>query len=265
MAAIPRLTPLAFALSSAIVVWALTGPPSTAADWVDGRLLGPFVCRADFPLGGLEDLLGELRQLHGELVRQLGLSPASEPIQLYLFHDRETYARYLQHYFPDVPYRRALYVKRKGAGMVLAYWSRQFDVDLRHECTHALLHAMLPEIPLWLDEGLAKYFELPAKQRAYDNPQLADLLGDIRSGTVPKLENLEKITDLSGMGRLEYRDAWAWVHFMLHGDPQAHEALVGYLADLRTTPTPRPLSARLRQRPGDPNERFAAHFAAFKP
>ena len=35
--------------------------------------------------------------------------------------------------------------------------------DLRHEMTHAYLHSVVPDVPLWLDEGLAKYFELPAR------------------------------------------------------------------------------------------------------
>jgi hypothetical protein len=265
MLAIPRRVWLAFIIASSLALAAPGGPPlCTAADWVDGRLVGPFLCRADFPLGGLENLFAELRQLHGDLVRHLALPPAREAIELYLFHDQETYLRYLQRYFPELPYRRALYVKKNGPGMVFAFWSHRFDVDLRHECTHALLHAMLPEIPLWLDEGLAEYFETAAPQRAFDNPHLASIRCDVRSGGVPELESLEKITDLSGMGRLEYRNAWAWTHFMLHGDPEAHEELVGYLRAIRSHKTPGLLSTRLRQRWADPAQRFAAHFGSWK-
>jgi hypothetical protein len=239
-------------------------PACAAGDWIDGRLVGPFMCRADFPLGGLDSLFDELLQLHGDLVRQLEIPPASEPISLYLFHDQQTYARYLQQYFPGLPYRRALYVKQQGPGMVFAYWSRQFDVDLRHECTHALLHAMLPDIPLWLDEGLAGYFEVPAAQRAFDHPHLAAVRWDVHSGSIQKLEDLEKTADLSGMGQLEYRYAWAWVHFMLHGDPDAHATLVAYLADLGRHAPPTPLSIGLQQRVPEPTARFVAHFRAWK-
>ena len=42
--------------------------------------------------------------------------------------------------------------------------------DLRHEMTHAYLHAVVPNVPLWLDEGLAKYFELPRQQHGLNQP-----------------------------------------------------------------------------------------------
>ncbi|GIT30210.1 MAG: hypothetical protein Ct9H300mP1_22560 [Planctomycetaceae bacterium] len=35
-----------------------------------------------------------------------------------------------------------------------------FPEDLRHEFTHGVLHSSLKRVPLWLDEGLAEYFEV---------------------------------------------------------------------------------------------------------
>ncbi|MHC4181101.1 MAG: DUF1570 domain-containing protein, partial [Planctomycetota bacterium] len=208
--------------------------PCAAQGWADLRVSGPFVCRAEFSLAGLEGLLKELAQLQDDLVRCLGIPPAREPIELYLLRDERTYRRYLQLYLPNVPYRRALYLNIGGRGMVLAYRSRQLETDVRHECTHALLHAALPEVPLWLDEGLAEYFELPSSKQAFDNPYLANLRRSIRLGKVPRLENLEDKRSLSQMRRTQYRDAWAWVHFMLLGSREAHAELVGFLRDIRT-------------------------------
>ena len=113
---------------------------------------------------------------------------------------------------------------------MFAYQGEQFEIDLRHECTHALLHAALPQVPLWLDEGLAVYFQLPARQRAYDNPHLGPVAQDARRGRVPSLEALEKAGGMADMGLAEYRGSWAWVHFMLHGPAAAHEELIAYLA-----------------------------------
>ena len=45
--------------------------------------------------------------------------------------------------------------------LVYTYWGDRIQQDLRHELTHALLHSVLKDVPLWLDEGLAEYFELP--------------------------------------------------------------------------------------------------------
>jgi hypothetical protein len=154
-------------------------------------------------------------------------------------------------------------VKSQGPGMVLAYWSRDFEVDLRHECTHALLHASMPVVPLWLDEGLAQYFELPRSQRADGHPNLVGIQWSLREGPVPTMETLEKKTNLPEMGRREYRDAWAWVHFMLHGPPVARETLTGYLRDLQDGAAPSLLSVRLQKRLPQPERQFAEHFLSW--
>ena len=234
------------------------------AQWVDTRVTGPFVCRAEFPLAPWQDLLDELGQLQRELVRCLAIQPASESIELHLFRDKRNYDRYLKRHMPQVPYRRALYVKRQGPGQVFAYRSREFETDVRHECTHALLHAALPLVPLWLDEGLAEYFEAPSHHRAFENPHLKTVRWNMRLGTVQKLETLEKKTTLSEMGLTEYRHCWAWVHFMLHGPREAHQELVNYLADLQAGTPPGLLSRRLQRRLRSVRGQFAAHFKSWR-
>ena len=224
-----------------------------ADDWVDSRVVGPFVCRAEFPLQSIEGLLGELGQLQADLVRLLGVPPAREPISLVLFRDKASYSNYLKRNLPGVPFRRALYVKSKGRGTVLAYRQSELAVDLRHEGTHALLHAALPRVPLWLDEGLAEYFEMPPKQRAFDNPHLASFRWGLFSGKPLDMRRLERVADVSGMGKTEYRSSWAWVHFMLHGSRDAHAELVGFLRDIRANAPPRPLSGRIEQRISNPS------------
>jgi hypothetical protein len=219
------------------------------------------VCRADFPLDGVLPFLQDLARLEADLTMLLVVPGPSEPIELYLFHDQAIYARYLHRYFPEVPYRRAMYVKGRGPGQVFAHYSPQFATDVRHEYTHALLHASLPTVPLWLDEGLASYFELPVEQRFAGSPHWNELRWNARSGVFPNLEELEKKGDLSQMGRPEYRDAWGMVHFMLHGPPQAREELVAYLAVLRSASPPGPLSVRLYRRLPALQQLLAAHFA----
>lgn len=253
-----------------LTAWALADRPrgglaqTEAARWVDGRVCGPFVVRAEFPLSGLHGLLRELSQLQNDLQQSLSIPPAREPIEVYLFRDKRSYTRFLQQHLPDVPYRRALYIKKRGPGKVLACWSRELATDLRHECTHALLHAVLPMVPLWLDEGLAEFFEVPREKRAFDNPYLRGLQWNVKLGMVPRLESLEKKGDLSEMGRAEYRDSWAWVHFMLLGPKPARDELAGYLADIRASTPPGLLSRRLQQRLPATRRYFAAHFKSWK-
>ena len=50
----------------------------------------------------------------------------------------------------------------------------------------------------------------------------------------PDLAKLEKLTLVSQMERPQYREAWAWVHFMLHSKPESKAVLLSYLQQLRT-------------------------------
>ena len=215
---------IAAAAISALQTVALP-PVALAADaWVDKRTIGPFICQATFPLADCEPILKELPELQRELTRTLGIPPTRKPIGIFLFSNAAQHQAYIEQHFPHVPYRRALFIKEGDQAGVYAYRHPELDVDLRHECTHALLHGVLPIVPLWLDEGLAEYFEVPAAQRAFDHPHYESLRWNMRLGMVRSIESLEQRTDLAEMGAFDYRYSWAWVHFMLHGPKAAHRA-----------------------------------------
>ena len=74
------------------------------------------------------------------------------------------------------------------------------------------------------------------------------------------VELLEKHSELNDMGGIEYRFAWAWVHFMLHGPLSVHRALVEYLADIRRGESPGLLSKRLRATVPELDDRMVQHF-----
>jgi hypothetical protein len=228
--------------------------------WVDARHIGPFVCQSTFPLDEYERLLAELPELQRELTRILGVPAATQPIHIYLFADAAAHENFIAEHFPKIPYRRALFVKVGGRQGVYAYRQHELDIDLRHESTHAMLHAVLPDVPLWLDEGLAEYFEMPAGRRAFDHPHYEQLRWDMRVGRVRTLESLEERQELGDMANLDYRYAWAWVHFLLHGPEPAHHALVGYLAALRQGTSDGRFSTRLKSTIPDPAERLVRHF-----
>ena len=235
-----------------------------ASGWPYQYQAGPFLCHADFPLQDYRPVLARMAQLQQDLVTTLHIRPAPENIYLFWFQKRATYQNYVGYYFPQVPERRALFIKARGPGMVFAYRHSEFEIDVMHESTHALLHAALPLVPLWLDEGLAEYFEVPPEQRVYGHPHLNAIKWRVQLGGVPDVERLESLGDLDGMGRSEYRDAWAWVHFMLHGPPEAREELLGYLADIQAHAPPGQLSRRLRQRMPNVESRFAEHFQTWR-
>jgi hypothetical protein len=256
----PSLSPcLPVSLSILILLVCVTVSHS-AEHWIDTRQSGPFICQATFPLKEYEPLFAELQELQPELVRVLGVTPAAEPVYIYLFSDAASHRRYLAEHYPNVPYRPALFVKEGGLAGVYAYRHDSLDNDLRHECTHALLHASLPMVPLWLDEGLAKYFEVPPNQRAFDHPYFGWLRWEMRLGMIRTVSDLEQRRELSEMGASEYRYSWAWVHFMLHGPEAAHSTLVRYLADIGRGEIAGNLSEQLEHAVPNSTEQMVRHF-----
>lgn len=239
-----------------------TAPSSTR--WTDSRVAGQFHCQADFSLAGHDRLFKDLAQIQADLIYTLGIKDSAEPVELYLFGDKGGYRSYLKARYPQVPYRRALFVKGRGPGKVYAYRSDELDVDVRHEGTHGLLHASLPMVPLWLDEGLAEFFEAPPDDRAYGNPHLSELKWNLRLGMAPRLRPLEQKRDLGEMSAVDYRYAWAWVHFMLYGPKEAHEELVDFIADIGAGTPPGRLSERLERRLPNSEKRLVEHFKAWK-
>ena len=230
------------------------------AQWPDERVAGPFLLHADFSLAEQESLSRDLSEIQRHLRQELALGAPQERIHVFLFSQERTQKRYLKRYFPGVPYRRALYLKARGPGMVFAHRGKEFATDVRHETTHALLHAVLPMVPLWLDEGLAEYFEMAPRQRANGHPHLATTRWEIRLRRTKSIAELEKIRDLSKMGTSEYRQAWAWVHFMLQGPEPARRELIQFLRDIGAAKPPGSLDRRLRNQIPNLEKKFAHHF-----
>ena len=148
---------------------------------------------------------------------------------------------------------------RPSEPRVFTWMGNHLRTDLRHELTHALLRGVLKEVPLWLDEGLAGYFELAPGTNAV-NPRHLELLR--RGPFQPDLARLEKLDKVAQMEQPEYRESWAWVHLMLRGgDPAVTQVLHDYLRALRTNPNPGPLLPRLQQVFPDPEQALAEHLA----
>lgn len=236
--------------------------PADYVKWTDARQVGPFDIQATFPLAKHEKLFAELPDLQRELVRTLGIRQATSPIYVYIFSNEEQYRAYTQHHFPQVPYRTALFVLDGGSPNVYTFEKADLDIDLRHECTHALLHASLPVVPLWLDEGIAKYFEAPGSQRAFDHPYFDDpkWKWSMRLGMVRSIESLEQRDSLTDMDAADYRYSWAWVHFMMHGPEASHQVLVRYLACYQQSTPPGKLSVQLAEAVPNPTEKMIQHF-----
>jgi hypothetical protein len=207
-----------------------------------------FVFYADFKLNADDALFTELESLRETVYRELQLPPSNTLIQVYLFEDRDRYDRFMKAGYPDLPRRRAFFVAQPravgGVDELLVYTFKgdRIRQDLRHELTHAVLHSTLKDVPLWLDEGLAEFFELPPASDGLNAQHLEQLR---KTQFTPNLSRLERMHQVVDMSPAEYREAWAWTHLMLRGPADGKAVLLAYLYQLRATPTPGPLQPRL--------------------
>ena len=227
--------------------------------WQFQQEAGPYVIRSDFKLTKVPGLVDKLVKLENDIDRLLHIGTPSERVYLYLFRNKRSYQEYVRKHFPDVPDRKAIYIKKGGPGMVFAYLSNSILVDLRHETTHALLHANLAMVPLWLDEGLAEYFEVASKERMHGNRHLRAVKWKNRLGRLRSIEALEGISDITRMRQSEYEESWSWIHFILHDDPQIKAELLSYISDIKNLNPPGKLSRRLRAHKHDLDSCYRKH------
>ena len=207
---------------------------------------GHFVINSDVRLDEDNELVKELEALHDQVYDTLQLPEQRDPVHVYLFSDEASYRFYMHTTWKDLPPRRAYFVGTARELAVYSFISPQVKEDLRHEFTHGLLHATLQSVPLWLDEGLAEYFEVDATTPgAIHAAHLRELRMAEAEQWNPNLYRLEMLTDFRDLTSRDYAESWAWVHFMLNDSEQSAKVLLDYLTVLRSTKTPKRLMPSL--------------------
>jgi len=246
--------------------------PWAPADELPSRsqlIAGQLVIHTDFPLAEHHRLVRELESLRADVSQQLGLPISDEPVHLYLFEDKRRYEDFAARHFPGFPARRAFFVETDTTLSVFAVWQDRIAEDLRHETTHGYVHAVVPAIPLWLDEGVAEFFELPRSEQGVHAAHVAHLSGRLLEGTWrPDLDRMEALASAGELSQDHYAEAWCWTHWLLRTTPQRRRLLQDYLADVRRDGQTAPLSARLRYAEGSGTDLSAivrAHLETLAP
>ena len=237
-------------------------PLSTRLTLPDTHILvrDQLVIHSEFPLPAHHRLLEELAARRVDLSQSLMLPVSDEPIHVYVFQTPGEFEAFMRLRHPSFPQRRAFFLETDTRLEVYAQWGDRVAEDLRHEVTHGYLHSVVPNLPLWLDEGLAEYFEVPRGQNGVNREHVAVLVERLRTdGWRGELERLEALPPDVDMTRADYAEAWAWVHFLLASHPARRELLRDYLRDLRQHGTARPLSVGLCQLGGQPAAELATH------
>ncbi len=261
---IPR--PILYVLVLMAVGCATVKPPTgTALVPTDFQTrTGPYCVFTGAPLPADAPAIRHLQSLELQLASTLGVRApeGTDPIEIYILDGPDEFRHFLTFYHPDLPARRAFFLAKGSRRVVYTYQGVRLDEDLRHEATHALLHAAIPDLPLWIDEGLAEYFEVDEAKQGRNAEHLARLPDDLASGFRPDLKRLEGLKDVRKMTPRDYRESWAWVHYCLNGPPEAKSALLGYLADRHQSGDHVSLSKRLALALPDASERVVEHIEA---
>ena len=143
----------------------------------------------DFPIERDDPLIDELVELRDVVFDTLKLPAGRLLVRVVIFENQQSYDQFIRLNFPDLPSRRAFFIKQDNDQLVVyAARGERLLQDLRHEVTHALLHSVLPTVPLWLDEGLAEYFEAQPKSGYPFLPHRASACGRtprLATGSVP--------------------------------------------------------------------------------
>ncbi len=200
--------------------------------------VGPFVVHTNEPIGGDSASIQDLRIIEQEIAKvvEIKVDGSVKPIDVYVLKNREDFAFFLRFHHPDLPARRAFFIVEDGKGAIYTYEGEKLGEDLRHEATHAILHASIQNLPLWLDEGFAEYFESSDQVGSLGPDHVVRTIQDFATGRKPDLQRLEKLAEVRDMEPADYRESWAWVHFYLNSTPEARSELLGYLYDLKSQP-----------------------------
>jgi hypothetical protein len=223
---------------------------------------GPFLIYSNTPIPASSASVRCLQSLENDLASRLDYHarPDEDPVEIYVLDDRDAFEHFLKFYYPELPPRRAFFLAQGDRRVVYTYQSPRLDEDLRHEATHALVRGWYGDVPLWLDEGLAEYFETPTDAIDAQHEHLARIPADLKNGWAPDLARLETLTDIHQMTPRDYRESWAWVHLMLSAGQPADSPLIAFLEEGRdgTGSRKKPLSQVLAAR-GTSGKTLLAH------
>lgn len=198
----------------------------TSGAWCEVR--GPHVrVLSDAGIARADHVAERIERLREQLARTApSLGVASAPADVvFLFRSGETFRDYLPLYQGRPEEDSGLYQPSPAGGFVLLQdgADRELDRVALHESTHAMLHAAIPRVPLWLDEGLAQYsssLRVDDADARVGEP-LPELVAWLRGHDLIPLEQLFAMDgaspDYHAGERREtfYAESWLLVHLLL--------------------------------------------------
>ncbi len=206
------------------------------------------VIRSNFHVPQHHRLIDELVARRDDIAGILSLPMSDELINVYLFEDAIKFKRFMKTSHPDFSDRRAFFVKNDTELKIYAHWGEKVGEDLRHEITHGYLHSAVPNMALWLDEGLAEYFEVPRGSKGINGQHIYMLSARYRqSDWMPDIERLNSIRMPQDLKQIDYAESWLWIHYLLQDSDATRKLVQDHLARLRLSGNDEPLSCQVKR------------------
>ena len=216
---------------------------------------------SDFEIPQRHRLIDDMTAIRRDLCQRLLLPISDEPILVYIFKDADRFRKYMEETLPTFPDRRAFFVQTDTELKVFAHWGDRVGEDLRHEVTHGYVHAVVPNTPLWLDEGLAEFFEVPRARHGFHREHIYFLLDQVSEGWRPDMQRLEGLEQGGDMTQADYAESWLWTHFLLETDESHRKLLQDQMARHRMVEELQPLSQYLEAGDSEIGKRLLEHLA----
>lgn len=232
--------------------------------WTEGAGSDRLRVHSNFNLSDQKGLIDELIEQQHRLAAATGLSfsAAKLPIDIYLFKDADSFDDFTSRSNVAFAGRRAFFVKSDSMLNVYAQWGDRVAEDLRHEVTHGYLHSVAPSLPLWVDEGLAEYFEVGPGTGGVNWAHVEFLNAALEQGQwTPSLGRMEAMHDPTNFVQVHYAEAWLWTHFLLSDDATA--SLVRSQMQRYQNKTGMPWTAKVHHLVHDPNQQLVDHLKSF--
>jgi len=171
-----------------------------------------------------------------EVSSYLKLRPPAKKLEVMVFQSGWAMRSYLGEHCPSKKNNGAACFETPN-GYIIAV-SRVWPEEetqrfLRHELAHYVLASYFYDMPPWVDEGLAQYFEA-GKPFGSVNLQCAKVLK--RSASRMEDGVLEELVALpagENLTELQYARSWGLVFFLLNSDQIGRERLIHYLRVVR--------------------------------
>ena len=239
---------LGLLLSALIILGGCTAPWVSRGEPVASRSLPqnytvarpPLLIHSDFPLPADNALWDELAARQARTGSSgWACRPAAETVHVYLFDGPERFHEFFRDRHPNFPDRRAFFVESDTELAVYAQGGERLADDLRHEMTHAYLHARGAQRALVARRGPGQVLRASRRPAWSERQYVRQIAAAMdQGGWHPNLARLEQLPPTADMSQEDYVEAWAWVHFLLDSQPACSDLLRRYLADLRAASQP---------------------------